>query len=224
MSLISAGQLRRLAHPILLRYWLKRGTNRVTTTRVGGFTLRVLPGVFHPKYFGSSLILANYLASLDLRGKSFLDMGTGSGIVGLFAARAGARVTGVDINPQSVRCATDNAVLAGFDIDFRQSDLFSGLQGERFDVIAWNPPFFPRPPRTIAEAALYAGDRHSVIERFARDCRTYLANDGRVILVLSLDINVDALELVFQEQAFSVRRASIRNWGFGEKMVVLEIQ
>jgi len=71
---------------------------------------------------------------------------------------------------------------------------------------------------------LYAGDRYNVIERFARDCRTYLAPQGRVILVLSLDINVNALELVFQEQAFSVRRAFTRNWGFGEKMVVLEIQ
>src|SRR5688500_1112551 len=108
MRLISAGRLRRLTHPIFFRYWLKKTANRTVTTRLRGFTLRVFPTVFHPRYFGSSLILGDYVESQALKGKSFLDMGTGSGIVGLFAARAGANVTGVDINPNAVQCAREN--------------------------------------------------------------------------------------------------------------------
>lgn len=217
-------RLRRLTHPILLRYYLRRAANRVLTTKVGGFRLRVLPSVFHPKYFGSSLILGRYIESLSVSGKTFLDMGTGSGIVGLFAARAGARVTGADINPEAIRCAADNAATAGFNLEFVKSDLFSALSERRFDFIAWNPPFFPKAAGTVAEAALYAGDGYGVIARFARECRAQLASEGRIILVLSLDIDVAAVESMFQSGGYSVRRAVTEKWGLGEMMVVIDIQ
>jgi release factor glutamine methyltransferase len=217
-------QLRRLTHPILLRYYLRRAANRVLTTKVGGFRLRVFPSVFHPKYFGSSLILGRYVESLDVSGKTFLDMGTGSGIVGLFAARAGARVTGVDVNPQAIRCAADNAAAAGFNIEYVESDLFSKLSDRRFDCIAWNPPFFPKPAGTAAEAALYAGDGYSVIVRFARECRAHLAPGGHLALVLSLDIDVAAVEFMFRAEGYSLRRAVTEKWGLGEAMVVIDIQ
>jgi release factor glutamine methyltransferase len=216
--------LRRLTHPILLRYYLRRAANRVLTTTVGGFRLRVFPSVFHPKYFGSSLILARYVESQDLSGKTFLDMGTGSGIVGLFAARAGARVTGTDINPQAVRCAADNAATAGLRVEYIESDLFTELSDRRFDCIAWNPPFFPKPAGNAAEAALYAGDGYSVIARFARDCRAHLALEGRLVLVLSFDIDVEAVESMFRTEGYSVRRAVTEKWGLGETMVVLDIR
>jgi release factor glutamine methyltransferase len=216
-------RLRQFTHPILRRLYLRHTANRVLTTTVGGFNLRVLPSVFHPRYFGSSLILSRYVESLDLREKTFLDMGTGSGIVGLFAARAGARVTGADINPQAIRCAARNAAAAGFQIEYIESDLFDALGESRFNVIAWNPPFFPKPPTTTAEAALYAGDGYAVIWRFARQCRTHLANQGHIVLVLSLDINVAALESLFRAEGFSVRRATSEKWGLGETLVVIDI-
>ena len=107
MSLISAGTLRRLTQPILFKYWFTRGTLRESVFRIDRLEIRVRPSVFHPKYFGSSIIFARFIQSLHLEHKRFLDMGTGSGIVGLHAARAGATVTAVDINPEAVRCATE---------------------------------------------------------------------------------------------------------------------
>ena len=222
--MISSGHLRRLAQPLLFRYWLKRGTNRVVVTRVGGFKMHVLPTVFHPKYFGSSFILGSYVESQDVRGKTFLDMGTGSGIIGLFAARAGARVTGVDINPRAVECALQNSISAGFDIEYVQSDLFAGLPHRRFDVIAWNPPFFPKPSESAAEAALYAGDSFAVIARFAQECRGHMMPEARIILVLSLDIDVATVESLFRKEGFTANRVLSRKWGLGETMVILEIR
>jgi release factor glutamine methyltransferase len=221
---ILAGTLRRLTHPILLRYWLKRTGTNVVSTRLGGFSLRVHPTVFHPKYFGSSAILGEYIASLDLKGKTFLDMGTGSGIVGLFASRAGAIVTGVDINPRAIECAEENAAAAGFEIEYRHSDLFSNLRDRQFDVIAWNPPFFPKPASTAAEAALYAGDDYAVIARFTRESRTYLQAGGAIYVVLSMDLEIPVLTTMFENEGFSQRRALARKWGFGETMVVIEIR
>jgi len=191
---------------------------------VAGFDLCVSPTVFHPKYFGSSFILGQYVESLDLGRKTFLDMGTGSGIIGLFAARKGAKVTAVDINPKAIDCATRNSIAAGLDIEYIESDLFSALSNRRFDVIAWNPPFFPKVSATLAESALYAGKGYHVIARFARQSREHLSPEGKIVLVLSLDIEVEAVESIFRNEGFYVERTLTRTWGFREKMAVLEIR
>jgi release factor glutamine methyltransferase len=218
------GKVRSITQPILFRFWLKRTIDKIVTTRIGGFTLRILPTVFHPKYFGSSLILSRYVQSQNIRGKRFLDMGTGSGIVGIFAARSGAEVTAVDINPAAVRCATMNAAESGLTMDCRQSDLFAALQNQRFDVIAWNPPFFPRPATNVADVAFYAGSDYASIRRFAREVRSYLAPEGRILLVLSTDVDVGSMESWFRSERFTVTRALSRWWGLGETMVVLDIR
>ena len=222
--MLSLGRLRSFTQPILFRFWLKRTIDKTVTTRINGFNFRILPTVFHPRYFGSSLILARYVQSLNVGGKRFLDMGTGSGVVGIFAARAGARVTAVDINPAAVRCAALNAQTAGCVMDCRQSDLFAALPDERFDVVAWNPPFFPRAASNVAEVAFYAGSGYTAIERFAREVRPHLAPEGRILLVLSTDVDIAKLESWFRREHFTVTRALSRWWGLAETMVVLEIR
>ena len=217
--MISSGDVRRLVHPFLMRLWLRRAKNKELVTRIGGFRLKVLPSVFHPRFFGSSLIFAEYLASLGIAGKRFLDMGTGSGIVGLFAARAGALVIAVDINPKAVQCAAENAATAGLALDCRRGDLFDSIGNEKFDIIAWNPPFFPRTVTTPAEAALYAGDNHEVVRRFARDVDGRLAPGGRVFLVLSMDLDFNVWNSMFDNR-LSIRMK--RRWGW-ETMAVVEM-
>src|SRR5262245_25619063 len=191
VSLISAGTLRRLTKPILFKLWIARGTRRTTTFHCGPFDIRIEPSVFHPRYFGSSLIFARFIEGLDLRGKRFLDLGTGSGIIGLFAARAGAQVTSTDINPVSVRCAKENAAATGLNVRCIASDLFNDMKDERFDIVAWNPPFFAKPAANIAEAAFYAGENHDVIRRFAKDVRQHLVPGGSIYLIFSLDGGLD---------------------------------
>ena len=85
-----------------------------------------------------------HIARLPLSGTSVLDMGTGSGVIGLTAARLGARVTGLDINPDAIACSNDNARANGLASRFTaiESDLFEALPGGTlFDLILWNPPF-----------------------------------------------------------------------------------
>src|SRR3990167_2030136 len=100
--MFSWGRVRRALQPIVLKYWLNQRNQRLVRTRVEGFDLQVFPSVFHPRYFGSSSILARFVSSLNLSGKAFLEVGCGSGIVAMCAARAGAVVTAVDINPEAV--------------------------------------------------------------------------------------------------------------------------
>ena len=69
--------------------FVARATARPSEARFLGHRLLTDPQVFHPVYFLSTRILADSLRTIDLRGKRFLDMGTGSGALGIVAAAAG---------------------------------------------------------------------------------------------------------------------------------------
>ena len=66
---------------------------------------------------------------------AILDLGTGSGIGALFAARAGCLVTAVDINPEAVRCARINALMNRLEerVQVLEGDLFAPVAGRRSD-------------------------------------------------------------------------------------------
>src|SRR4029450_1175778 len=96
--------LRRAIHLLSYHFILKR--RRTTVARVAGFRLTVRPTVFHPRYFLTSEFFANFLSDIDLTGKRVADVGTGSGILALAAARAGAAsVVALDINPNAAKVA-----------------------------------------------------------------------------------------------------------------------
>jgi release factor glutamine methyltransferase len=81
-----------------------------------------------------------------------LDMGTGSGVSALLAARAGSEVVAVDVNPKAVECARANALSNGLAdrITFVVGDLFQGIEGD-FDLIIFDPPFRWFEPRDLLE-------------------------------------------------------------------------
>jgi len=219
--MLSLGRLRRALQPIVLRYWLNGRTQKLMHTQVSGLQLEVFPGVFHPRYFGSSSILAAFVDSLPLKGRSFLEVGCGSGVVALCAARAGATVTAVDINPEAVRCTIANATHNGLRLDARVADVFSATEGMTFDVIAWNPPFLPGTPNSAKDAAFYGGEDFDVIRRFAAGVRNHLNRDGAAYTILSGDIDIRNIERIFLDNGLEVSQALTRRWGLGETMVIL---
>src|ERR1041385_1743791 len=171
--MLSWGRVRRAAHPLFLKYWFRRRSETPVETRIEGFDLDVFPLVFHPRYLGSSAILAKFISSLNLAGKSFLDVGCGSGVIAMCAARRGAEVVAVDINPEAVRCTLANAQRHGLQLSARLSDLFSTIKDGQFDVIAFNPPFLLGIAQSLAEGAFYGGLNFDVIRRFATDVRNH---------------------------------------------------
>jgi len=75
-----------------------------------------------------------------------LDMGCGGGFQSFQLAAHCDEVVGLDINPRALNMAHLAARLNRTDnIDFRMSNFFSAVEGEKFDLIVSNPPFVISP-------------------------------------------------------------------------------
>jgi release factor glutamine methyltransferase len=143
----------------------------------------VYPETFWP--FADSLPLVRHFQVEP--GESVLDVGTGSGVIGIFACYRGAtRVVGVDINPAAVRSATHNARMHGFadTMSVLQSDLFTALGDERFDVITANLPFRNKPAHDVVAMSQWdTGFRTNT--RFFDEVARHLQPRGRIYFVQS---------------------------------------
>lgn len=85
----------------------------------------------------SSLVL-ELMEKQSIEKKSVLDIGTGSGILAILAAKLNAgRVLGIDIDETAVRVARENVEKNGVDCDIRLGDLTQGID-EKFDLVLAN--------------------------------------------------------------------------------------
>lgn len=81
-------------------------------------------------------------------GQRVLDVACGTGVVALAAARAGAHVTGVDLTPELLKRARENAAITGAEIDWREGDVEAlPFPDASFDVVVsqFGHMFAPRP-------------------------------------------------------------------------------
>lgn len=170
------------------RFFLKRRLGRLVCEEVEGLPLVVLPEVFNPGVFESSDVLVRALRAFTARRGAtrgrLLDMGTGTGIGAVAAARLGYDVAAVDVSADAVRCARINALQHDVESRVRvlHGDLFGPVAGERFDVVLFNPPFFAGSPRSALDAAWRSLD---VPERFGASLPAALAAGGVALVVVS---------------------------------------
>ena len=122
--------------------------------------LEPAPGVFVPSPHGLFYATAPQVEA----GDRVIDIGTGSGILAIAAARRGARVVATDIDERAIAAARHNATLNGVEIETRLGPLFADASGT-FDVIMANLPNEIVAPAHLASLP-------------AADARTFSGGDG----------------------------------------------
>lgn len=130
------------------------------------------------------------------RDAAILDLGCGSGVIGLSLAHGlmgkGVSVTLTDVSPEALSLAKENAIVLpeGSEVRFVESDLFTAIEGT-YDVIAANLPYIPdadetelsREVRRDPSLALYGGPIGTeIMEQFLRESSAYLNPGGLVAM------------------------------------------
>ena len=161
--------------------------------------LRVTPDTLVPRPETERLVelaLERLAPGAPLR---IADLGTGSGAIALALAleRPRARVVATDASPAALAVARGNAdALGAGNIEFRHGSWFEPLAGERFDLVASNPPYVADGDPHLAQgdlrfepaAALASGaDGLDDIRVIARDAPAHLVPGGWLLLEHGFD-------------------------------------
>jgi len=162
--------------------------------------LSISESVYEPRE--DSLLVATELEkTLENKNvRSVLEIGCGSGLLSIIAAKRGCDVTAADINPAAVECAKRNAELNNAKIKIMQSDLFDNLEG-KFDLIFFNPPYLPE--EQTEESRTWAGGKNlEVITRFIKEAKQHLESDAKLLIVISSLSNPENILKEFADNGF----------------------
>ncbi len=162
--------------------------------------LSVDPGVYVPQQDSRMLIDAAARHPRIKHGTA-VDLCTGSGVVAIALAAAGATVSAFDISPRAVACARANAAAAGVRVEVRHGSVPDALADGPYDLVVSNPPYVPTPPHTAHERipagagpawAWNAGrDGRLVLDPICRAAPALLARGGSLMLVQSEFCGID---------------------------------
>jgi predicted O-methyltransferase YrrM len=126
---------------------------------------------------------------------SILDLGTGCGIFSVWLSKhlPNARITAVDVHPQSIENARLNFDRCGIDVTLKQSDFFKQLE-QSFDLIVTSIPFVDDwSERPFKQESLY---------RFWKTVGDHLSSNGVIYFNWADWADFDLAEQVAQENGF----------------------
>ncbi|MGC8479587.1 MAG: HemK2/MTQ2 family protein methyltransferase [Candidatus Micrarchaeia archaeon] len=175
-------------------------------------------------------MLNDYLEKTQKNNLSILDMGTGTGILGIYAASNAKvkAVTLVDINPDAVSLAKSNIAknlsVIKAQITAIQSNLYSNLNSEIFDIILFNPPYLPDEEKeVIMNEAFFGGwNGIEVTKKFLDSSKDRLTTSGRIFIISSSLADISSLKAFIEKIDFSIQRES-KVHIFFEDIVAMEL-
>ncbi|MHB8409992.1 MAG: methyltransferase [Acidiferrobacterales bacterium] len=148
----------------------------------GGLRIYAPSKIYHPHPHSSShFMLTNFPKIHNAR---ILDMGTGTGVLGLHLADRGLgnNVTLSDVNPTACATAEINAMINERWVKVVHADVWEGIPKRRYDVVIWNLPLLDHPINEDIDIIACDPDNR-LVRRFLAGLPRYLARDGRAYLV-----------------------------------------
>ncbi len=156
----------------------------------------VKPGVFHPGLFISTKMLLNFIDALILDNKTFLELGAGSGVISVLAAKKGARVFASDISKIAVENIRHNANNNDVKINTLESNLFQNIPRMNFDYIVINPPYYKKNPVSDAEYAWYCGSNFEYFRNLFASLSGFINQNSNVFMILSEVCDIEEIKKI----------------------------
>jgi release factor glutamine methyltransferase len=189
-------------------------------TQVCGLDVLVLPGVWSPAYDWSS---AFYVENCpDLEGLSFLEIGSGTGVISVHAGlRGAAKVVASDVNPEAVRNTQLNFERHGLSNgEVVLSDGFERITG-RFDVIVWNAPYHGSHPSDLLERGC-ADEDYRGIRAFFGGVAHHLHPGGTIVFGFSESGDLPLIRSLIAQAGFRIKR-ELSDWREGYNCMLFEL-
>ncbi|MDE1869555.1 MAG: methyltransferase [Candidatus Micrarchaeota archaeon] len=181
--------------------------------------------------FLAAMAIESAIPKIKGKRMSVLDMGSGSGILGLAAGTSGrvGKVTFADINPNAIRLSRKNYAinkkLIGASCSFVKTDLFSKIKAS-FDLIIFNAPYLPDDENTnnrVLNRAFSGGEEGiEVCIRFLSKLGPHLSRDGKALMVVSSFGNLKKLRATAREVGLQMKTVAKKHIFF-EDILVLEV-
>lgn len=142
---------------------------------------------------GSHATTRMCLELMDVEGKDVIDVGCGSGILGIAAKICGAKsVYMCDIDAQAVEFATKNAELNNVVATIEKADLLEGEQQADF---------------------IFANITADILMRFSKSIGKHLRENGTIVLSGIIDTRLDEVIQCYQSASYQiVERMAIDDW------------
>jgi len=171
----------------------------------------VFPNVFSPKYFFDTEFFAKKISVKQ--DEEFLEIGPGSGVISVFMALKGAKVTAVDINPDAVKNTQENAKAHKMEqrVSVYEGNLYSPVGDKRFDTIFWNTPFGYTENENITtiEKAVFDPGYKST-KTFIGEAKNHLKEGGRLLIGFSSTLgHIEKLKELVKNNGFSFKTLAI---------------
>ncbi len=196
-------------------------------TRLDGETLEIeqAPGVFRPTYTSELFIKA--MRAHGRGASSVLDLGCGSGVVGIALARMGLvapPLCASDVSAEAVSLARRNAERYGIAIDARSGSLFEPWAGTRFDYIVDDVSGIAEEVARLSPwfgdaVPCASGDDGTALTcTVLREASMHLTHDGALLIpVISLSAGARILEVAHACFA-RVERVSEQRWPLPDEL------
>ena len=177
-----------------------------------GLDFFVTPSVLIPRP-ETELLVSQTLKCIETQAKkkkklTLLDLGTGSGCIAItLAKKSNVHITAIDLSTSALDVAKQNAEAHGVSnqITFVSGSWFEPVEGEKFDIIASNPPYVSKSESLAKdldfepESALFADEEGlSDLQFIMMNCTKYLNTNGALFLECGHD-QAEKIRTLYEE-------------------------
>lgn len=182
-----------------------------------GMEFKVTPAVLIPRPETAELV-GRIIRDYEGLSPSLLDIGTGSGCIAIALAKhlPGSQVTAIDISPEALKVADENAHSNQVHVSFIQQDILnpkfseSSHEKKRWDCIVSNPPYIMNREKTKMESNVLENEPHLALfvpdndpflfyRAIARIGQKHLVPNGRLYFEINAQKGLEMETMLRQE-------------------------